>query len=56
MLSMLSFFPAGQVQSKVNICSVNCLVGNFEQFSVDMGQNVQHSLDDSDSSVDTNND
>ena len=46
---MFSFFPDGQVQSKVNISSCkSCLEGHFVQCSVEMGQIVQQSPLDSD--------
>ena len=51
---MFSFFPSGEVQSKVNICSCEeCLVGKFTQCVTEPGKIVQHAYegysDDSDS-------
>ena len=46
---MFFFFPDGQVQCKVNICSCNsCMEGKFVRCSIEMGQIVQYSLDGSD--------
>ena len=46
---MISYFPDGQVQGKVNMCSCDsCLKGKFTYCTVEMGTVIQHSDDGSD--------
>ena len=54
---MISYFPDGQIQTKVNICSCDqCLTGKFVKCAIEIGKVVQEGDGDDDSDSDDERD